>query len=264
MKFFESDWQLPPKLQALEGMAVANSESQIFLAGGIGVDGIVKKQFSTVTMVKVGTSLNQGERLGKDTEFAFFYNELPSMLEARAGCQLVLQMMTPSKFSIFAIGGNMTPGLNNFIEKYSSEKGAWERIEIMNHVEIDSTNGHSIDVEMGTLSGHSCTLLPDGTIYIMGGRFTTDHKSKIISSVFQFNTYTSTLKRSCSMNERRTEAKAFLATNLSYVYIFGGTTEKKAKQKEIASVEKLKIGSNQTKWEIVAPLQSGRSGFGGY
>ena len=88
----------------------------------------------------------------------------------------------------------------------------------------------------------------------MGGVFTTDTKSKVLSSVFEFNTQSQVLRRRSSMNERRAYFKTFLSQHLTHAFIIGGTTEKRGKQKPIGSVEKLDTRDEKSKWEIVAPL----------
>ena len=108
------------------------------------------------------------------TGLQFKCEHLPDMLVARSQFALVFKSLNQTDYELFAIGGVDHQDLAGAdviaIEKYSSKTQSWQIVD----VGLESTNEGEYSQEwlleyLGGLRGHQAALLPDGSIYIIGG-----------------------------------------------------------------------------------------------
>lgn len=166
--------------------------------------------------------------------------QLPDMLVARSQFALVFRSLNPQDFELFAIGGvdeslKASVRTAHAIEKYSSKTKSWEVIAFEDSNNVDESGVDHLIEYVSILRGHQTVLLPDGSIYIMGGGVpipTSDAKKQgagtsllsYQSIVLRFDYESGTLSASelPSMNQARGFFTAILTQNLRYIYVIGG------------------------------------------
>jgi len=166
------------------------------------------------------------------------------MLVARSQFALVFKSLNQTDYELFAIGGvdhlDLAGADVIAIEKYSSKTQSWQIVDVgLERINEGEYSQEWLLEYLGGLRGHQAALLPDGSIYIIGGCIQAptsyddgtqdgDHAPTLLyqSTVLKFDTESN--KLSCDelppMNQPRGFFGAVLSQNLRYIYVIGGLT----------------------------------------